>query len=115
MEERGFIQPHAPRDEHGILIGAVQLPAPTVWPMVFALGIALVLAGMVTHWAISLLGLFLAIRAIWGWYFEVLPQEHHVSVPVHDEIIVISSMRTIREHPSKVLMHRKCCRWKPSA
>jgi len=107
MEERGFVQRRMPKDEHGAMIGAVQLPAPTAWPMVLALGIALMLAGMVTHWAISLLGLLLALRAIWGWFFEVLPHEHHVSVPVRDEVIVITSIRTIRERPPGDVMHRK--------
>ena len=107
MEERGFVQRRMPKDEHGAMIGAVQLPAPTAWPMVLALGIALMLAGMVTHWAISLLGLLLALRAIWGWFFEVLPHEHHVSVPVRDEVIVITSIRTIRERPPGDVKHRK--------
>lgn len=107
MEERGFIQRHTPKDEHGTMIGAVQLPAPTAWPMVLALGIALMLAGMVTHWAISLLGVLLALRAIWGWFFQVLPHEHHVSVPVHDEIIAITSIRTIHERLPGDIIHRK--------
>ncbi|HEY1161104.1 MAG TPA: hypothetical protein VGE83_10760 [Terracidiphilus sp.] len=107
MEERGFIQRHTAKGEHGTMTGAVQLPAPTAWPMVLALGIALMLAGMVTHWAISLLGLLLALRAIWGWFFEVLPHEHHVSVPVHDEIIAITSIRTTRERLPGDVLHRK--------
>ena len=40
----------------------VQLPAPTAWPMVLALGISLMIAGMVTHWVISLLGRLLMLR-----------------------------------------------------
>jgi len=107
MEEGGFVQRRTPKDGHRAMIGAVQLPAPTAWPMVLALGIALMLAGMVTHWAISLLGLLLALRAIFGWFFEVLPHEHHVSVPVDDEVIVITSIRTIRERPPGDVMHRK--------
>ena len=107
MEERGFIQRHTPKGEHGTMPGAVELPAPTAWPMVLALGIALMLAGMVTHWAISLLGLLLALRAMWGWFFQVLPHEHHVSVPVHAAVIAITSTRTIRERPSDDVMHRK--------
>lgn len=107
MEEGGFVQRRTPKDGHRAMIGAVQLPAPTAWPMVLALGIALMLAGMVTHWAISLLGLLLALRAIFGWFFEVLPHEHHVSVPVHDEIIAITSIRTTHERLPGDIIHRK--------
>src|ERR1039457_1286699 len=107
MEGRGFIHQNRLNDERGSTTGAVSLPAPTAWPMVLALGIALMLAGMVTHWAISLLGLLLALRAMWGWFFQVLPHEHHVSVPVHAAVIAITSTRTIRERPSDDVMHRK--------
>ncbi len=61
--------------------------------MVLALGISLMLAGMVTHWAISLLGLMMALPAIVGWFFEVLPHEHHVYVAVHADVIEIKSTR----------------------
>ena len=80
--------------------GAVSLPAPTAWPMVLALGIALMLAGMVTHWAISLLGLLLALRAIWGWFFQVIPHEHHVMFPSTHEVVEIKSTRTLARLPS---------------
>jgi hypothetical protein len=73
--------------------GTVQLPAPTAWPMVLALGISLMLAGMVTHWVISLLGLVMALPAIVGWFFEVLPHEHHVYVEVHADVLEIKSTR----------------------
>src|ERR1039458_859803 len=107
MERRGFIQQRTSKGERGTMTSAVELPAPTAWPMVLALGIALMLAGMVTHWAISLLGLLLALRAMWGWFFQVLPHEHHILVPVHAAVIAITSTRTIRERISGDLMHRK--------
>jgi hypothetical protein len=73
------------------------LPVPTAWPMVLALGIALTIAGMVTHWVISLLGVVLALRSTVGWFFEVLPHEHHASVPVHaDEIVIIDHSKKTR-------------------
>ena len=107
MEERDSIQRHTPKGQHGTMISTVQLPAPTAWPIVLALGIALMFAGMVTHWAISLLGLLLALRAMGGWFFDVLPHEHHVSVPVHAEVIAITSIRTTRERLIEGVMHRK--------
>jgi Cytochrome c oxidase subunit IV len=93
MDEIGAKHDQGPRDDHAAPTGSVQIPAPTAWPMVLALGISLMLAGMVTHWAISLLGLVMAVPAIVGWFFEVLPQEHHVYVDVHADVIEMKSTR----------------------
>jgi hypothetical protein len=73
---------------------AVLLPAPTPWPMVLALGVSLLIAGMVTHWVISLLGVVLMARSAVGWFGQLFPHEHHVSVPVYPETFTISSART---------------------
>lgn len=87
--------------------GTVQLPAPTPWPMVLALGIALMLAGMVTHWLVSLLGLVMALPAIVGWFLEVLPHEHHVYAAVRTDVIEIRSTRATRSHLPLDRNHRK--------
>ena len=60
----------------------VVLPASTAWPMVLALGLSLLVAGMLTNAAISLLGLVLTVCASIGWFRQVLPVEHHESVKV---------------------------------
>ncbi len=62
--------------------GVVELPSPTKWPIVLALGLTLVLTGLVTHWVISLLGLAMILPAAVGWFNQVLPHEHHAPVPV---------------------------------
>jgi hypothetical protein len=93
MDEIGAKHDQGPGDDHAAPTGSVQIPAPTAWPMVLALGISLMLAGMVTHWAISLLGLVMAVPAIVGWFFEVLPQEHHVYVDVHTDVFEMKSTR----------------------
>jgi hypothetical protein len=85
----------------------VVLPVPTAWPMVLALGVSLTIAGMVTHWVISLLGVMLVLRSAVGWFFEVLPHEHHASVAVHADEIVISTTRTRREQLRNDSLHRK--------
>lgn len=85
----------------------VLLPVPTAWPMVLALGVALMIAGMVTHWVISLLGVVLALRSAVGWFFEVLPHEHHASVPVHADEILISTTRKRHERLLSGSLHRK--------
>jgi len=92
---------------HTSLVDSVVLPTPTAWPMVLALGLALLITGMVTHWVISLLGLILTLRSIVGWFFEVLPHEHHISVPVQAGVITISSTRTTREQLPLAANHRK--------
>jgi hypothetical protein len=94
-------------DESQHLEGTVHLPAPTVWPFVLALGISLMLAGMVTHWVISFLGFVLVLRSAIGWYYEVLPHEHHVTVDVAAEIFTIESTRTTRERVPLDERHRK--------
>ncbi len=77
----------------------IQLPRPTAWPMVLALGLSLIFAGMVTSLAVGILGLLLTIAGIVGWFRQVLPHEAHVSVPVHDEQVEIASLRTLIQHP----------------
>jgi hypothetical protein len=54
--------------------GSVELPAPTAWPMVVALGITLGFAGLITHAAVSVVGIALALIGGIGWYREVLPE-----------------------------------------
>jgi hypothetical protein len=71
----------------------VHLPAPTAWPIVLALGFTLALAGLVTYWAVSLLGLVLMVRSSVGWFRDVLPHEQHEDVHVTTELIEIKSKR----------------------
>jgi hypothetical protein len=78
--------------------GAVQLPRPTVWPVVLALGISLVLAGMVPSIVVGLLGGLLALMSCVGWFRQVLPHEAHEGVPVSDEVVAIESKRTLLRH-----------------
>lgn len=94
-------------DGHTHMTGEIHLPAPTAWPIVLSLGIALMVTGLVTHWAVSLLGLLLTLRAAWGWFFQVLPHEHHVNVPVQAELIEIASTRDTQERLPLSERHRK--------
>ena len=74
-------------------VAVVALPASTAWPMVLALGLSLVVAGMVTNVAISLLGLLLTVRASVGWFRQVLPIECHESVAVQAQPMAVVSAR----------------------
>lgn len=86
---------------------AVELPASTAWPMVLALGLSLIIAGMVTNAAISLLGLLLMVFASVGWFRQVLPVEHHESVAVQPHLTPVSSARLAVAGLSISPMHRK--------
>jgi hypothetical protein len=57
----------------------VQLPSPTAWPIVLALGVTLLFAGLVTSAAISFLGALLSLVGGIGWFRDVLPSEKHES------------------------------------
>jgi hypothetical protein len=60
----------------------VELPAPTVWPMVVALGLTLGFAGLVTHLVFSVVGVALILAGGVGWWRCVLPAEKVEQVPV---------------------------------
>ena len=60
----------------------IDLPAPTAWPMVAALGIALSFAGLVMHPLVSVVGIGLTLAGAVGWFGEVLPVEHVEQVPL---------------------------------
>lgn len=86
---------------------SVALPKPTAWPMVLALGISLVIAGMVTSAAISVLGFVLAVRAAVGWFLEVLPVEQHETVTVESPLLALESAQVSVSRLSINPMHRK--------
>ena len=50
--------------------------------MVTAFGIALLLAGLVTHFLVSIAGAVILLRGAIGWWWSVLPVEEHEMVPV---------------------------------
>jgi hypothetical protein len=61
---------------------AVVMPAPTAWPFVLALGVALVFAGLLTGVAMSVLGAVLYVAGAVGWFREVFPRERYELVAV---------------------------------
>ena len=85
----------------------IQLPASTVWPMIMALGVSLILAGMVTNIVIGLLGLLLTIAGAVGWFFQVLPFEAHEPVPVDVEQVTLATTRTLGNRGRVAADHRE--------
>ena len=61
------------------------MPAPTAWPFTLAVGTAFMSFGLLSTWAISVLGAIVAVFGAVGWFREVLPHEHEELIPVPAE------------------------------
>jgi hypothetical protein len=72
---------------------AIELPAPTAWPLIIAFGVTLTAAGLVTSGAVGILGLLCVGVGIVGWFRDVLPHEAHVSVRVVEAATPIVTAR----------------------
>jgi hypothetical protein len=83
--ERLGESPRAPRE--------IEVPAPTAWPFILALGAALLFAGLVTSTSVSCLGALLLLAGSVGWFREVFPHEHEEVVPVLPEDIRLKTAR----------------------
>jgi hypothetical protein len=71
----------------------IEAPAPTAWPMIFALGITLSFAGLVLNVAVSMVGFVLTMAGAVGWFREVLPVEHREIVHVEPAVVTIVPTR----------------------
>ncbi|MGO9435160.1 MAG: hypothetical protein ACLPH3_12665 [Terracidiphilus sp.] len=76
---------------------AIQLPAPTSWPMILAFGCTLAAASLVTDAGIGMLGGVLMLFGCIGWFRQVLPHEQHEEVPVADLPVTIATSRALVE------------------
>jgi hypothetical protein len=72
----------------------VHLPAPTAWPVILAFGITLLLAGLVTNFSVSILGVILFLSGCVGWFRDVLPQEQEETIEVKAEIAPVFTARS---------------------
>src|SRR4051794_37178865 len=63
--------------------GPVEMPRPTAWPMVAALGLAFALAGVATSPAILAVGAVILLAGVAGWVGQLLPGQGHV----HEELV----------------------------
>ena len=92
-------------NEHGH--NSIHMPAPTTWPIALALGVSLIVTGMVTSPYVSLLGLVLTVCAIVGWFRNVQPVEAAEFVEAKDEPVQIPIYHKSIEHLPVGPMHRK--------
>jgi hypothetical protein len=75
----------------------IEMPAPTAWPLVLAIGLTLISAGMVTAASLSILGTMLTVAGAVGWFRQVLPVESHevVTPLVQEEFAIETSRETV--------------------
>ena len=69
------------------------MPARTSWPIVLAFGIALLVAGLVTSGAVSVLGAIISIAGAVGWFRDVLPDEARETVRLAPQVGAVTTMR----------------------
>jgi hypothetical protein len=81
---------HQPNRENQSGGECVQLPSPTLWPPLLALGLALAALGLVTRNIVTIVGGALALAGCVGWFLQVLPQERHESVPMLAKPVTIA-------------------------
>jgi hypothetical protein len=67
--------------EHSSAEG-VELPLPTPWPIITAIGVTLLLAGLVLTLVISLAGFLIGLIGAIGWFRDVFPTPKHEIVPL---------------------------------
>ena len=75
----------------------IEVPAPTAWPIVLAVGFTLMFAGLLTNVSVSVLGGVLAVAGCVGWFREVFPHEHEETVPVVFSELRIATERHVVE------------------
>jgi hypothetical protein len=67
--------------EEGEYIPDVHLPDPSIWPFVMALGLAILMAGIVLHLLILVAGLAVFVFGLGGWLYQDIQvarrSEHH--------------------------------------
>lgn len=67
-------------DPHHQSDDSVELPTPTMWPIIAAFGLTLVFAGIVTDYYVSLFGFIIGLAGTIGWFTDVFPHPKHETV-----------------------------------
>ena len=67
--------------EHHEHADGVELPTPTAWPMIAALGIMLIALGFITSIVVSMVGFLLGLIGGIGWFRALFPVQSHEFVP----------------------------------
>jgi mono/diheme cytochrome c family protein len=76
---------------------AIEVPAPTAWPLVLAMGAMFMFAGLLTNISVTVLGVVLSLAGCIGWFREVIPADHEEAVPVVAEDREFATERRVVE------------------
>src|ERR1043165_10267932 len=82
----------------------IEVPAPTPWPMVTSFALAVLLAGLVTSLAVSVVGLVVILFGASGWFRAVLPapkEELVAIVPTLEPILARSTRKVAHLQPGE--------------
>ena len=74
---------------------AIAVPAPMAWPLVLAMGVTLMFAGLLMNVSVTALGAVLTIAGCVGWFREVVPRDHEEEVPLVAEDDEIRTERRV--------------------
>lgn len=75
-------------EERDKIPGTIEVPAPTAWPMITALGVTMAFAGLVTSAVVSAVGAVLIIAGAVGWFGDVFPEPQRETLTVEPEAAV---------------------------
>jgi hypothetical protein len=76
------LQPH-----HSHAHESVEMPEATIWPLVLALGVVLLAAGVATNLALSVVGAVIFVFGLGGWIWQLLPGRGHAHEPLVDSAL----------------------------
>lgn len=91
---------------HAENAAAIELPAPTVWPIVLGFGCTLLFAGLLTDISVSVLGAILSVVGCVGWFREVFPheQEELAEIVPEDALVATERLRVERIHVDEAVV-----------
>jgi hypothetical protein len=78
-------------------MNVIDVPAPTAWPLVLALGCTLLFAGLLMNVSVTALGVVLSLAGCVGWFREVIPREHEEPARLVEDDARVSTDRHIVE------------------
>lgn len=86
----------------------IEVPAPGPWPFVTSFGLALLAAGLVTSFSVSVVGLVVILLGAVGWFRDVfpLPKEELVAIATTPEPIFVRSTRRVAHLQAGAEGHR---------
>ncbi|MBM4113688.1 MAG: hypothetical protein FJ253_10040, partial [Phycisphaerae bacterium] len=82
-----------------------EIPKPTAAPMVAAAGVTLVFAGLVTNWAVTIVGTVMALGAAVAWFRQVFPIEATEEIPGAERAAAPAPARSVtRAAPRRLVI-----------